>query len=53
MIGSVKVALIPSRNISETKATVQGVPQAKASKSKGRNLTVSPKELSERWQIGL
>ena len=28
MIGSVKVALIPSRNVSETKATVQDVPQA-------------------------
>ena len=28
MIFSVKVALIPSRNVSETKATVQDVPQA-------------------------
>ena len=53
MIGSVKVASIPSRNVSETKATLQDVPQAKKSQSKGRHATVSPEELSERWQIGL
>ena len=43
MIGSVKVALIPSRNVSETKATVKDVPQAKTFQSKGRHSTVSPK----------
>ena len=53
MIGSVKVPLIPSKNISETKAVVQDVPQAKKFQSKGRHSTVSPEELSERWQIGL
>ena len=34
MIDSVKVALIPPRNVSETKATVQDVPQAKTFQSK-------------------
>ena len=53
MIGSVQVALIPSRNVSETKATVQDVPQAKTFQSKGRHSTVSPEELSEWWHIGL
>ena len=53
MIGSVKVALIPSRNVSETKATVKYVPQANIFQSKGRHSTVSPEELSERWKIGL
>ena len=53
MIGSVKVALIPSRNVSETKSTVQDVPQAKTFQSKVRHSTVSPEELSERWQKGL
>ena len=51
IIGSVKIALIPSRNIYETKATLQDVPQAKTFKSKGGYSTVSPEELSERWQI--
>ena len=49
IIGSVKVALIPSRNVSETKATVQYVIQANIFQSKGRHSTVSPEELSERW----
>ena len=53
MIGSVKVALIPSINVSETKATVRDVPQINKLQSKGRNSTVSPEELSERWQIVL
>ena len=47
--GSVKVALIPSNNASETKTTVKDVPQAKKFQSKGRHSTVSPEELSERW----
>ena len=53
MIGSVKVALIPSSNVSETKATVQDVSQANTFQSKGHHSTVSPEELSERWQIGI
>ena len=53
IIGSVKVILIPSSNVSETKATVQDVPQAKVFQLKGFHSTVSPEELSERWQIGL
>ena len=36
MIFSVKVALIKSRNVSKTKATVQNMPQAKKFQSKGR-----------------
>ena len=39
MIGSVRVALIPSRNVSETKATVQDVQQAKTFQSKLRHST--------------
>ena len=42
MIGSIKVALIPSMNLSETKATVQDVPQAKTFQSKECHSTVSP-----------
>ena len=53
MIGSVKVALIPSRNASETKVTLQYVPYAKEFQSKGLHSTVSPEKLSERWQIGI
>ena len=41
MIGSAKVALIPSRNLYKTKETVQYVPQAKTFQSKGRHSTVS------------
>ena len=51
IIGVVKVALIPSRNVSETKSTVQDVPQVRIFQSKVRHSTVSPEELSERWQI--
>ena len=46
-IGSVKVDSIPSRNLSESKATVQDVSQAKKFQLKGRKSTVSPEELSE------
>ena len=53
MIGSVKIILILSRNISEPKATVQDVPQAKTFQSKGSHSTVSVEELSEWWQIGI
>ena len=53
MIGSVKVALITSRNLSESKAMVQDVPQAKMFQSKGNHSTVSPEELSGKLQIGL
>ena len=42
MIKSVKVALTPSRNESETKLTVQDVPQAKTFHPKGSNSIVSP-----------
>ena len=42
MIGSIKVAYIPSRNASETKATVQDVPQANTFQSKGGHSTVPP-----------
>ena len=42
MIGSVKVSLIPSRNVYETKATLKNVPHAKTFQSKGRHSTVSP-----------
>ena len=51
MIVSVKVASVTSRNLSETKATVQYVPQEKTFQSNGRHSTVSPEELSELWQI--
>ena len=47
MIGSVKVASIPSRDLSETKAAVQNAPQAKTIQSKGRHSTVPPEEPSE------
>ena len=53
MIDSDKVTLIPSRNVSETKTTVQYVPQANRFQPKGRHSTVSTEELSERCYIGL
>ena len=53
MIGSVKVALIPSWNVSGKKETVQDLPQAKTFQSKELYSTISPGELSEWWQIGL
>ena len=40
MIGSVKVVSITSRNVSETKETVQDVPQANTLHSKVRNSTI-------------
>ena len=42
MVGIVKVALMPSRNVSESKETVQDVPQAKRLQSKVRHSIVSP-----------
>ena len=39
MIGSVKVSLMPSRNVSETKATVQDGQQAKTFQSQGHHST--------------
>ena len=53
MIGSVKVSLITSRNASESKATVQDVPQAKMFQLKGRYSNKTPEQLSERCKIGL
>ena len=53
IIGSFKVALIPPRNIFETKATVQDVTQARRFQSKERHTTVSTEELGEWWQIVL
>ena len=53
MIGSITVTSIPSRNVSESKMKVQDVPQAKTFHLKGRHSTVSPEEMSERWQIGI
>ena len=53
IIGSVKVALIPSSTVSERKATVQDVPQVKKFQPKGYHSTVSPEELSELWHIVL
>ena len=53
MIDSFKAALVPLRDVSETKQTVQDVPQAKIFQSKERHSTAQPEELSERWQIGL
>ena len=47
MIGSVKFASTSSSNASETKLTVQDVPQVKTFQSKGRHSTVSPEEMSE------
>ena len=42
MIGSFKVASIPSRDVSETKLMVQDVSQDKTFHSKGCNSTLSP-----------
>ena len=49
IVGSVKVDLIPSRNVSETKATVQDVPYSKTFQLKVHHSTMSPEELSEWW----
>ena len=53
IIGCVKVALITTRNLSKRKTQVQDVAQAKPFQLKGRHSTVSPEELSEKWQMGL
>ena len=49
IIGSVKILLVQSRNVSETKSTVKYVTQAKTFQSKGHHSTVSHEELSEWW----
>jgi hypothetical protein len=51
LIASVKVGT--SRQVSKVEVAAQDVPQAKSFQSKGRHLSVSPEDLSERWQIGL
>ena len=53
IIGGVKVASIPSRNVSKTKATVQDVPHAKTFQSKRCHSTLSPEELNDQCQIVL
>ena len=53
IIVSVKVALITSSHLYETKVMVQDVLQYNTFQLKGHHSTVSPEELSERWQIGL
>ena len=45
IICSVKVALIPSMNAYETKATVQDVPHTKIFQSKGCHSIISPEKL--------
>jgi hypothetical protein len=52
MIASTKVHPTP-RKASQVGADLQDVPQAKSFQSKGRHSTVTPEDLSERWQIGL
>ena len=53
IIGSVKLALITSKNVSETIVTLQDVPQANIFQLKGLHSIVPPEELSERWHIGI
>jgi hypothetical protein len=50
MIASVKVGSVP-RRVSQLE--VEDLPQAKTFQSKGRHSTITPEELSDRWQIGL
>ncbi len=50
LIASVRVKSIPRR---ASQVEIQDVPQLKTFQSKGRHSTVSPEDLSERWQIGL
>ena len=50
MIASVKVSSVP-RQISQVE--VQDVPQAHTFQTKGRHSSISPEDLSERWQIGI
>jgi hypothetical protein len=52
LIASVKVRPMP-RRASQVEVEVQDVPQLKTFQSKGRHSSVSPEDLSERWQIGL
>ena len=48
LIASVKV-----RTVAEVGVEMPDLPQAKSFQSKGRHSSVSPADLSERWQIGL
>jgi hypothetical protein len=48
MIASVKV-----RNVSQVGVEITDLPQTKSFQSKGRHSSVTPADLSERWQIGL
>ncbi len=52
LIASIKVAS-PPRQISQVETEAQDLPPIKTFQSKGRHLSVSPEDLSERWQIGL
>jgi hypothetical protein len=52
LIASVNISSI-LRRTSQVEVEIQDVPQAKSFQSKGRHSSVSPEELSERWQIGL
>jgi hypothetical protein len=50
LIASAKVV---ARQVSQVEVEIQDVPQAKSFQSKGRHSSVTPEDLSERWQIGL
>jgi hypothetical protein len=52
LIASIKVAS-PPRQISQVKTEAQDLPPIKTFQSKGRHSSVSPEDLSKRWQIGL
>ena len=52
LIAGIKVRTVP-RQAAQVGVEVQDVPQAKSFQSKGRHSSVSPEDLSERWQIGL
>jgi hypothetical protein len=52
IIASIKVAT-PPRHASQVETEAQDVPRTKTCQSKGRHSSVSPEDLSERWQIGL
>ncbi len=50
LIASAKVI---GRQVSQVEVEMQDASQAKSFQSKGRHSSVSPEDLSERWQIGL
>jgi hypothetical protein len=52
LIASVKVAS-PLRQVSQVETEAQDLPPIKTFQSKGRHSSVSPEDLSKRWQIGL